>query len=156
MLDTLSQLRMEPVPFVIAMVPSWGRSPNIMACTKSTGGNAHQCLHTQQVAVLPLWTPTDGSGISHPNTHMPRDHYGDGHRQSSLVVSCDSCTYAKMTCSPLPKEWTRKHTNKFGSEVHTDKWGPSPVKSLGSKLYYISFTNDKTRYTKLALVRVTL
>src|SRR5882724_11283281 len=24
--------------------------------------------------------------------------------QSSLIVSCDSCTYAKITCSPLPKK----------------------------------------------------
>jgi len=72
--------------------------------------------------------------------------------QSSLIISCDSCTYVKMTCSPLPKERTGKHTKKKGSEVHTDMWGPSPVKSLGSKLYYISFTDDKTRYTKLALL----
>ena len=57
-----------------------------------------------------------------------------------------------MTHSPLPKERTGKRANKFGGEVHTDVWGPSPVKSLGSKLYYISFTDDKTRYTKLALL----
>ena len=72
--------------------------------------------------------------------------------QSSLIILCDSCTYAKMTCSPLPEERTRKCTNKFGGEVHTDMWGPSPVKFLGSKLYYISFTDNKTRYTKLALL----
>ena len=72
--------------------------------------------------------------------------------QSSLIVSCNSCTYVKMICSPLPKERTGKHANKFGSEVHTDVWGLLLVKSLGSKLYYISFTDDKTRYTKLALL----
>jgi len=32
-------------------------------------------------------------------------------------------------------------------EVHTDMWGPSPVKSPSGKLYYISFTNDKTLLT---------
>src|SRR5882724_2886003 len=71
MLGTPSHSRMEPVPFVIAMVPSWGRSPNGMACTKLTGGNSHQCLHNQQVAVLPLWTPTNGLGISHPTPSKP-------------------------------------------------------------------------------------
>ena len=33
-----------------------------------------------------------------------------------------------------------------------DVWGPSPVKSLGGKIYYISFMDDKTRYTKLSLL----
>ena len=31
-------------------------------------------------------------------------------------------------------------------------WGPSPVKSLGGKQYYISFTDDKTRYTQVYLL----
>ena len=31
-------------------------------------------------------------------------------------------------------------------------WGPSPVKSLSRKLYYISFTNDKTCYTHVYLL----
>ena len=34
----------------------------------------------------------------------------------------------------------------LGGEVHTDWWGLSPVKSLGGKLYYVSFTDDKTHY----------
>ena len=33
-----------------------------------------------------------------------------------------------------------------------DMWGPSPVESLGGKIYYISFTDYKTRYTKLSLL----
>jgi len=33
-----------------------------------------------------------------------------------------------------------------------DVWGPSLVKSLGGKIYYISFTDYKTRYTKLSLL----
>jgi len=31
-------------------------------------------------------------------------------------------------------------------------WGPSPVKSLRGKIYYISFMDDKTRYMKLSLL----
>ena len=44
------------------------------------------------------------------------------------------------------------HVDKFGGKVHTDMWGPSPTKSLGGKPYYISFTDDKTRYTWLYLL----
>jgi len=40
----------------------------------------------------------------------------------------------------------------LGVEVHTDMWGTSPVKSLGGKLYYISFTDDKTCYMCMYLL----
>jgi len=42
--------------------------------------------------------------------------------------------------------------NKFSGKVHLDMWGPSLVKSLGGKTYYISFMDDKTRYTQLYLL----
>jgi len=42
--------------------------------------------------------------------------------------------------------------NRFGGKVHTDMWGPSLVNSLGGKIYYISFMDDKTRYTKLSMI----
>jgi transposase InsO family protein len=35
----------------------------------------------------------------------------------------------------------------FGEEVHSDVWGPSPVTSIGGRKYYITFTDDYTRYT---------
>jgi hypothetical protein len=31
--------------------------------------------------------------------------------------------------------------------VHSDVWGPSPTKSIGGKQYYITFTDDYSRYT---------
>src|SRR5882672_7236426 len=68
------------------------------------------------------------------------------------ITGCDSCAYAKLTHKPIPKERTGKHANSPGAEVHTDMWGPSPVKSLGSKLYYISFTDNKTHYTHMYLL----
>src|SRR5882672_1152324 len=71
---------------------------------------------------------------------------------SSLPLPCDSCTYAKMMRKPLPKQRTGQRATRFGGEVHTDVWGPSPIKSLGGRSYYISFTNDKTRYTRLHLL----
>ena len=58
----------------------------------------------------------------------------------------------EMMHKSSPKERAGPHANKFSGEVHTDMWGPSLVKSLGGKTYYISFTDDKTRYTKLSLL----
>ena len=57
-----------------------------------------------------------------------------------------------MTCKPVPKERISKHADSPGGEVHTDVWGPSLVKSLSGKQYYISFTDDKTQYTQVYLL----
>ena len=45
-----------------------------------------------------------------------------------------------------------RHADRFSSEVHTDVWGPSLIRSLGGKTYYVSFTDDKTRYMHLYLL----
>jgi hypothetical protein len=64
---------------------------------------------------------------------------------------CESCEYAKATCKPIGKIHEPKHCEKFGDEVHTDLWGPSPIQTIGKKLYYASFTDDYTGYTHLYL-----
>ncbi len=56
--------------------------------------------------------------------------------------------YAKMTCKHVPTEREGDRVKEVGGEVHTDIWGPSPIKSLRNKSYYVSFTDDKTRHTK--------
>jgi hypothetical protein len=71
---------------------------------------------------------------------------------SSGVKSCDSCAYAKMTHKPVPRERAGERANKFGVEVHSDVWGPSPIKTMGGKAYYVSFTDDKTRHTQVHLL----
>jgi len=71
--------------------------------------------------------------------------------QSSLILSCDSCTYTKMMRAPLPKERTGKCANKFGAGPHRCV-GTITGQVARGRSYYISFTNDKTRYTKLALL----
>jgi len=40
----------------------------------------------------------------------------------------------------------------FSREVHSDLWGPAPVKYKGGKRYYITFTDDKTCLTHLYLL----
>ncbi len=40
----------------------------------------------------------------------------------------------------------------FGDEVHSDVWGPSQISSLGRCKYYITFTDDHTRFTQLMLM----
>ena len=68
------------------------------------------------------------------------------------IATWNSCAYAKMTHKPVPKERSGKQADSPGGEVHTDMWGPSPVKSLGGKQYYISFMDNKTCYTQVYLL----
>jgi len=78
-------------------------------------------------------------------------HLIDPHPSSPLT--CDSCDYAKATRKVIRKETTTPRAEAFGDEVHSDVWGPSPVNSLGGRKYYITFTDDHTRFTRLALLR---
>jgi hypothetical protein len=69
------------------------------------------------------------------------------------ILTCDSCEHAKTTRKPIRKERVAPQADKFGAEVHSDVWGPSPVQSLGGRKYYITFTDDHTRYTRINLLR---
>ena len=40
----------------------------------------------------------------------------------------------------------------FREEVHMDVWGPSPSLSLGRCKYYVTFTDDSSRYTQLQVL----
>jgi hypothetical protein len=66
---------------------------------------------------------------------------------------CDSCEHAKTTRKPISKEHMTPLADAFGTEVHTDLWGPSPLQSLGGRKYYIAFTDDATRYMTLTVLR---
>jgi hypothetical protein len=44
-------------------------------------------------------------------------------------------------------------TTTFGEEVHTNLWGPAPVKTISRHKYYTSFTDDHMQYMKIMLLR---
>ena len=37
----------------------------------------------------------------------------------------------------------------MGDEIHSDLWGPAPVETINRKQYFISFTDDYSRYTNI-------
>jgi hypothetical protein len=67
--------------------------------------------------------------------------------------TCDSCEHAKMTRKAIRKERVAPLAQAFADEIHTDVWGPSPTLSLGGRKYYVTFTDDYSRYTKLDILR---
>ena len=63
---------------------------------------------------------------------------------TTTIQHCDSCEYAKATRKPIKKFCETPRAAKFGDEIHSDVWGPSPVQTPGHKEYYVSFTDDHT------------
>ena len=78
-----------------------------------------------------------------------RNHAIDGIEliDDGSQIICDSCEYAKLTRKSIRSERVAPPAKHFGAEIHTDLWGPSPISSLGGRRYYITFTDDHTRYT---------
>jgi len=70
--------------------------------------------------------------------------------QAPLI--CNSCEHGKSTHKVIQKERQAPLARAFGDEVHTDVWGPSPMLSLGKRKYYITFTDDSTRYTHIDIL----
>ena len=65
----------------------------------------------------------------------------------SREVQCDACIFARATRKPVPKVQVGPQSQYFGEEVHSDVWGPSRVTSKRGCRYFITFTDDATRYT---------
>src|ERR1700678_2370805 len=65
------------------------------------------------------------------------------------MVVCESCEWAKGERKAVSKiQETERHTT-VGKEIHSDLWGPAPVESINHKRYYVSFTDDYSRYTNV-------
>ena len=71
---------------------------------------------------------------------------------SNAPFICDSCEHAKLMRKVIRKEQEAPLANAFGAEVHTNVWGPSPTLSLGKQKYYVTFTDDHTRYTHIDIL----
>ncbi len=72
---------------------------------------------------------------------------------TSCESTCDHCIYARATCQPVPKVREGPPSLYYGEEIHTDVGGPTRVATKRGCQYYITFTDDATRYTVTYLLR---
>ena len=68
-------------------------------------------------------------------------------------TNCDACIFAHTKCLPVSKPRTSVPAQNFGDIIHTDVWGPAPVATRARKQYFVTFTDDTTRYTVIYLMR---
>jgi transposase InsO family protein len=72
---------------------------------------------------------------------------------ASTLEFCEACMKAKATHQPFPEEMANCACT-YGELVHTDLWGPTQTESITGHLYYISFTNDFSRETKVCFLKL--
>jgi transposase InsO family protein len=65
---------------------------------------------------------------------------------------CKSCLAGRMTRKPISKSNEHAPAGVMGDEVHSDVWGPAPTETTQHKKYYVSFTDNATRYTAAVLM----
>ncbi|KAJ7368895.1 hypothetical protein DFH08DRAFT_624364, partial [Mycena albidolilacea] len=54
---------------------------------------------------------------------------------------CDACMRGKLTRASFPLSKTPKSTRLLG-RVHSDLWGPAPVRSKGGARYVFALTDE--------------
>ncbi|UYV77601.1 hypothetical protein LAZ67_15001684 [Cordylochernes scorpioides] len=70
----------------------------------------------------------------------------------SHSTDCVQCIQGKLTETPFPKKTEYRATETL-QLVHSDVCGPLPTNSLSGKRYFITFTDDYSRYTKVYLLK---
>ena len=93
--------------------------------------------------------------LGHPSVQVTRDLLKKGmaiglrleYTPHGTPFFCDSCIYAKAIRKAVSNLRGGKRAEVFGGEVHSDLWGKSPLMSKGGKWYWITFIDDKTRFT---------
>ena len=73
---------------------------------------------------------------------------------SSWEEHCEACIYVRTTWQPVPKLRVNMQAKAFGDEIHTDVSGPAEVATRAGHRYFVTYTDDATRYTTTYLLAV--
>ena len=60
---------------------------------------------------------------------------------------CHSCEWGKGHRKAVQRIREDERAAAVGEEIHSDVWGPAPVETITHKEYFVSFTDDHSRYT---------
>ena len=65
---------------------------------------------------------------------------------------CESCEWGKGHRKAIQRVREDERAAMVGEEIHSDVWGPAPVETINRKEYFVSFTDDYSRYTVIYLM----
>lgn len=85
---------------------------------------------------------------------MVKDQVNVGMKCKGMTTPdvCRACVYGKATHKPFPTIGGARASRLLGL-VHTDVCGPMPVPSRGGALYFVTFTDDKSRWTHVCFLK---
>lgn len=75
------------------------------------------------------------------------------HGRQSIAESCQGCVYGKSQRQPIDMSRTATRADEIMHTIHTDIWGNAPIPTYQGMQYYVSFTDDKFRYSEIHLPR---
>ena len=61
---------------------------------------------------------------------------------------CEGCAQDKQKRAPFPKEQATRASEILGI-IHSDVCGPMQENSLGGNKYFVTFIDDKSRFTEM-------
>lgn len=118
--------------------------PNQLACTSSTVVKKSQ---------LQVWHER----LGHLNEsdllemHQKGAVLGMTIKKGEKLLPCEVCSSGKLTTSSFPKS-SQKSTDILDI-IHTDLCGPMRTESRGKARYFITFTDDRSRWTMVYFLR---
>ena len=69
-----------------------------------------------------------------------------------ITQDCEACIQGKMTKKPFPKLGNNEE-REILELVHSDVCGPMPIKSLAGSMYFVTFIDDRSRYTAIYFLK---
>ena len=62
------------------------------------------------------------------------------------ILKCSACTIGKQHLDEFPVHQEKRQTGML-ELIHTDLCGPMQTRSLGGASYFMTFIDDRSRYT---------
>ena len=69
-----------------------------------------------------------------------------------IKQDCEACIKGKMTRKPFPKLGNNQERDVL-ELIHSDVCGPMPIKSLAGSMYFVTFIDDRSRFTAIYFLK---
>jgi len=132
-------------PYAEWIVPSVSAKWHLSLCTHSKQWT-HHCAVPQ-----PYWTYCTRSHMTPSQRSIGNWHPTRQIKQGTHLWCLHLCQDDMCICTNYMGE---PRANMYSDEVHLDMWGPFPMKTLGRKGYYVTFTDDHSCETHLELLYI--
>ena len=107
------------------------------------------------MSILKIYGISDLANLSTRNLRLLRDEKlvkGLDFQSAKESAFCEGCAQGKQKKTPFPKEQATRATEIL-EIVHSDVCGPMQENSLGGNRYFVTFIDDKSRYTAVYFMK---